>query len=222
MCAQREVKVGGYTATRPTRMAASRASRGFQPCTTPYTVAGHRYTRTTRRVLTRKFEEFMRRTTEEILEDVRSRGSDVATAGQDGIRIEYRNRLPASLVDEIGDRRHELRQHLDDRYYEKLAAQASAEAEASLVGGHQLVDIRRDLKANVHEMADEAILEKAMKTFTRELARAKKGRDPSQVEYLLGRIAVVEEARARMIRRNECRSAARQAVMEKLSASHRR
>jgi hypothetical protein len=168
------------------------------------------------------FEEFMHRTTEDILDDVRSCGSDVATAGRDGIRIEHRNRLPASLLDEIKTRRHELRQHLDERYYERLAAQASAEAEASLVGGHQLADIRRDLQANVHEMADEAILEKAMKTFTRELARAKKGGDPSQVEYLLGRIAVVEEARARMIRRNECRSAARQAVMEKLSASHRR
>ena len=70
-------------------------------------------------------------------------------------------------------------------------------------------------------MSDEAFLEKALGTFTRDLSRAKKRGDLRQVEYLLGRIGAAEEARARMIRRNECRSAARLAVREKLSASRR-
>lgn len=148
----------------------------------------------------------------ELLEQIHAHGADIAIAGHEGIRVEFRQRLPESLQNQIKARSAELRSYLDELRYEERFKQKVEDYEAIYRSG----DIRQILRIS-YELIDK--LDKQRRKIAsskRELAKAKRASDSEQVLILSSQITDLENYVERHSRRIKCGEEARDAVHDKV------
>ena len=159
----------------------------------------------------------MELTPADLLEEVRAYGANIAIAGHDGIRIEFRSYLPASLQSLVRERAAELRTYLDDLRHEALFAQEKARYEALFrtaieKGDATTVSIREVLKANLDGPGRLDKVKGLLASLKRALTKAQKARDSGQVSVLTAQVTDLENYIERHSRRIRCSQEARDAA----------
>lgn len=148
----------------------------------------------------------------ELLEEVNARGADIAVAGHEGIRVEFRQRLPESLQNEIKARAAELRSYLDGLRYEAWFKHELERCEAIYRSG----DIHDIIRANRYHDEDLDKLRKKLASCKRALVKAEKGADSEQVMILSSQISNIENYVERYSRRVKCGEDIIRLVREKI------
>lgn len=136
----------------------------------------------------------------ELLEEVHARGADIAIAGHEGIRVEFRQRLPESLQNQIKERVTELRSYLDGLRHAEKFKQEEERYEAAYKSGN----MRYILRASLTPIDNLDKLRRGIASDKRKLAKALRAGDSEQALILSSQITDLENYVERHSRRIKC------------------